>query len=193
MVVLPLAASASRGSALAGVIGDIGANLAANQLEAWKARHQEPDKEGAAYTLATQLVHEAWTDADLRAALDELLVKLDALNTLAANLDSHGRTYFEQTRPEQLARLGSPLSLDLDVSLTIQGSADHAIIPAGVNNLVFVVAAEAILRTLQTQLLPAAELQEATERYLQFLWNRCSVLDIKGIGLADRVSLNLNL
>jgi formylglycine-generating enzyme required for sulfatase activity len=198
MSLLPLVAAGGgsplgAAQALAGVIGGVGANLVANQLEAWKGRTANPATGDAEQVLAKQLTEAAKTDTELRTSLDQLLQKLGALDLMVQQLAALQRDDALQTIERQLQLVGSTLSIGNTVNLNIQGSANNAIVTAGVNNQVFVVAAEAILRTLQTQALSPGELQAATERYLRYLWDRYSILDIKGIGMTDRVSLSLNL
>jgi hypothetical protein len=58
--------------ALAGVAGGVGGNLLAEQLQRWKDRVEEPE-------IATWIEAQATADRDLRAALDSVIERLDAM------------------------------------------------------------------------------------------------------------------
>lgn len=74
--ILPLlATSGDPKEVLAGIVGGVGANLIANQLEAWKDRSNGKDS-GDETAFAKQLSEAAKNDAALRQSLDELLRKL---------------------------------------------------------------------------------------------------------------------
>lgn len=193
MTLLPLAATSDDPrTVLAGIVGGIGANLIANQLEAWQARDNENER-----TLATQLTENARTDDGLRDALDTLLTKVDALQTLVDYLPETERATTVQLLESQFKKLGSHLSVTGDHNITTGGNVDNSNLVSGSNNQITQVniqhASENFVRTLTAKPLSDAELQSATARYLQLLWHKHSILDIKGIGMADRVSLNLPL
>lgn len=193
MTLLPLAATSDDPrTVLAGMVGGIGANLLANQLEAWQARDDEDER-----TLATQLVENARCDEGLRDALDTLLEQVNALQTLVEHLPEEERAATVQTLEAQFRKLGSRLSVAGVRNIAVDGNVTDSILIPGDNNQITQVhiqhASENFVRTLTAKPLRDAELQRATKRYLQLLWNKHSILDIKGIGLADRVSLNLPL
>ena len=193
MTLLPLAATSDDPrTVLAGIVGGIGANLIANQLEAWKERDNEDEQ-----TLAAQLVENARADDDLRNALDTLLAKVDALQTLVDHLPETERATTVQLLETQFKKLGSRLSVTGDHNITTGGNVDSSNLITGSNNQITQVniqhASENFIRTLTAKPLDDNALQSATTRYLQLLWNKHSILDIKGIGMADRVSLNLPL
>jgi len=198
MTLLPLAATSDDPrTVLAGLVGGIGANLIANQLEAWQQRDDENE-----HTLAAQLTENSCTDETLRAALDTLLAKVDALQTLVEHLPDAERAATLQTLEAQFKKLGSHLVVTGDHNIAIAGNATNSTLITGSHNQItnhpitqyhFYNVAENFVRSLTAKPLSDAELQDATARYLQLLWNKHSILDIKGIGLADRVSLNLPL
>lgn len=193
MTLLPLTATSDDPrTVLAGMIGGIGANLLANQLEAWQARDNEDER-----TLATQLVENARTDEGLRDALDTLLEQVNALQILVEHLPEEERAATVQTLEAQFKKLGSRLSVAGVRNIAVAGSVTDSIFIPGDNNQITQIhiqhASENFVRTLTAKPLRDAELQSATARYLQLLWHKHSILDIKGIGLADRVSLNLPL
>ena len=68
---------------LAGIIGNVGANLVANQLEAWKQQNATDED-----VLAKQLTEEAKRDEQLRISLDVLLKKVGALDVIVQNLNA---------------------------------------------------------------------------------------------------------
>src|SRR3990170_2643996 len=87
------AALAGLGSLLAG----LGSNLLANQIQSWK------DEADAAQKLAESISE----DAALRAELDAVLEKLQALPLAEQSLTAADRAWFAETVRAELASLGS--------------------------------------------------------------------------------------
>jgi formylglycine-generating enzyme required for sulfatase activity len=98
--------------ALGGVLGGVGGNLVANQIQAWKDRHASEAE------AARQLEEQVLTEENLRLALDALLDKLEALPAAGRGLSESDRRWLEDVLAEELARLGS----DLQVTLTGGGA-----------------------------------------------------------------------
>ena len=103
----PVVAAARNGewaalAALGAVVAGVGANLLANQLQDWK------DEEDAAQQLAESVPQQP----DLRAELDAVLEKLDALPAASEALPENDRAWFGQTLREELSRLGSAIKYD---------------------------------------------------------------------------------
>lgn len=84
-------------AALGGVVSGLGSNLLANQIQNWK---NEPDA-------ARQLAAQVERDEALRAELDEVLKKLDAISLARAGLPAEDQAWFTKTLSEELARLGN--------------------------------------------------------------------------------------
>jgi len=120
MSLLPLVTSADPHAALTGIVSGIGANLLAEQLSAWQARYPDPDpspddETEAQQALARQLTKAAQRDADLRTAIDALLLQTAALQTVVAEAEEKRRSGLVETLNEQLIAVASALSLDLSV------------------------------------------------------------------------------
>ena len=97
----PVVEAAQRGewaalAALGGVVGSVGGNLLANQLQEWK------DKASA----ATQLAQAIPADPALRAELDAVLARLDALAAAREALPQADRCLAGRQPARQLTRRG---------------------------------------------------------------------------------------
>ncbi|NPA91782.1 MAG: NACHT domain-containing protein, partial [Chloroflexi bacterium] len=108
----PVARAAQQGDwaalvALGGVLGNIGSNLWANQIQYWK---DEADG-------ARRLEQAVENDEELRRALDTLLEKLETLSQAASVLDEEDKAWFQQTLRQELARLGSNIHLENTVAV----------------------------------------------------------------------------
>ncbi len=105
---LPLAAtSGDPKEILAGLIGGIGANLIANQLEAWQAR-----SDGDATGLAKQLTEAAKTDGELRTSLDDLLQRIGAIEVVIRATAADERETIVQQLTRQFAKVASAIHVD---------------------------------------------------------------------------------
>ncbi len=83
--------------ALGGVLAGVGTNLLANRIQSWKDEAEA----------ARQLAADAPEDAALRAELDAVLERLEALPQARAGLDEADRAWFVKTLGAELARLGN--------------------------------------------------------------------------------------
>ena len=86
-------------AALGAVVAGVGSNLLANQLQDWK------DERDAARQLAEAVLDQP----ALRAEIDVVLVKLDALTAAREALPEADRAWYVETLRAELGRLGSPL------------------------------------------------------------------------------------
>lgn len=110
--ILPLlATTGDPKEALAGIVGGLGANLIANQLEAWKER-SNGDEATQASALARHLSDAAKTDETLRQSLDELLRKTGALEVVIKNAADDERKEVVAQLDRQFARLHSTLDVN---------------------------------------------------------------------------------
>ncbi|WP_423226103.1 formylglycine-generating enzyme family protein [Candidatus Amarolinea aalborgensis] len=117
--VLPVVIAASQGdfaavAALGSLVGGVGGNLIANQLQAWKDR-SEAD-------LALDLQAHATADPAWRDALDQMLNEFQAPQVLEVALDPTDRSWFADLLRRELAAIGSLVTYQA----TAQGS-DNAI------------------------------------------------------------------
>ncbi len=121
MSLLPLVTSADPHAALTGIVSGVGANLLAEQLSAWQARYPDPtpspdDEIDAHLALARQLTKAAQRDAELRTAIDQLLLQTAALQTVVDEAEEKRRPGLVATLNEQLSAVASALTLDLSAS-----------------------------------------------------------------------------
>lgn len=202
---LPVVTAANSGDfsalvTLAGVVGGVGGNLIANQIQAWKDRSEA--------ALAPELAEKAAQSPEWRAALDALLKAFEAPQVVQAILSEADRDWFVAALRQELATIGSSLTLTVDNngqlalgahSVAIGGDLRDATLVTGDNNLVgnTVLIAEqttaALLRALRVDRPTTDQLRTATQQYLEFLLNRYRYLDFRGMGMADRVALRLPL
>ena len=188
---LPITAAADPRQALVDLIGSVGGNLLANLLETWKTQDDNDDEK----SLAEYFTKAAKADEATRAALDQLLLKLDALESIIPNLNADEREDHLRSLNTQFKKIGSTISIENYVNLMISGDATNSNVIAGNNNTIQMlsVTAEAFQQTFRQYAPSSTDLQQATERYLKYLWHRYSILDIKGMGMLDRALLKLPL
>ena len=103
----PVAQAAQQGDwaalmALGGVLGGVGSNLIANQIQQWK---DETDG-------AKRLEGEVGTNAELRQALDTLLEKLAVVEEAARGLSEADRAWFQEVLRQEVAQLGSRIHVE---------------------------------------------------------------------------------
>jgi len=131
--------------------------------------------------------------ADVQSQLEQLRTQLQSLEALRSVLGD------EQTR-QSIAPLQRRIA-ELEAKIETRGG---AVVAGGVGvrdgdfvgrdqfNLIVAGSARHILRALRPRL-SAEALQEATESYLRYLLDRHRYLNIKGMGVSDRVPLRLPL
>lgn len=113
---LPVVAAMSRGdyeplTALFGMVGGVGGNLIANQIQGWKDRSEEE--------LAAELTVLAQKDEAWREALDTLLAEFEAPRVVQAILSEADRDWFAETLRAGLAEVGSGLTVSNDGTLVV--------------------------------------------------------------------------
>jgi formylglycine-generating enzyme required for sulfatase activity len=127
----PVVEAAQRGewaalAALGGVVGSVGGNLLANQIQEWK------DEASA----ATQLAQAIPADPALRAELDAVLARLDALAAAREALPQADHAWLADNLHAELARLGSNLTYEAtaqDNAVIAQGPGAIAVGKGGVS------------------------------------------------------------
>jgi hypothetical protein len=82
------------------VLAEAGSNILVDRLQKWKEKKDEAD-------VAGQIEKDMLTDKDLRAELDKLLEKLDALPLAREALNDADRTWFEETLEKELSQMGN--------------------------------------------------------------------------------------
>ncbi len=123
----PVAQAAQQGDwaalmALGGVLGGVGSNLIANQIQQWK---DEADG-------ARRLEEEVAANAELRQALDTLLEKMAVVEEAARGLSEADRAWFREVLRQEVRKLGSGLTLQVgERGIGIGGSVRDAILNTG--------------------------------------------------------------
>lgn len=82
------------------VLAEAGTNILVDRLQKWKEKKDEAD-------VAGQIEKDMKTDTGLRAELDKLLEKLDALPLAREALSDIDRTWFEETLQKELSQMGN--------------------------------------------------------------------------------------
>lgn len=196
---LPVVTAANGGDftalvALSGVVGGVGGNLIANQIQTWKDRSDEE--------LAVELTTLAREDAQWRETLDTLLAELETPRVVQAILSEADRDWFAETLRAGLAEVGSGLKVSNDGTLVvgdrnIVGDVSGSVIQMGDQPTYIAKAVIQLTDSLGQSLgekgLSATESETLTQRYLEFLLERYRYLDFRGMGMADRVALQLPL
>ena len=108
---LPVITAANSGdfgalAALGSVVGGVGGNLIANQIQAWKDRSEA--------ALAPELAEKAAQSPEWRAALDALLKEFEAPRVVQAILSEADRDWFVGNLRKELATIGSSLTISVD-------------------------------------------------------------------------------
>jgi formylglycine-generating enzyme required for sulfatase activity len=101
--------------AFAGLAGSIGANLLTNVIQSVKD-HSDED-------ISRQILQSAEANPEIRADLDKLLQKLDAVSLANNELEREDRTWFENTLRTELTRLHS--------SIQVLGDANRSVFNTG--------------------------------------------------------------
>ena len=112
---LPVVTAANQGdfaalATLGSVIGGVGGNLVANQIQAWKDRSQA---ELAADLQQAATSHPAWRDE-----LDKVLERLDAIQAVRQTLEAADRTWFQDALKQELTALGNLSKFEAQLSGT---------------------------------------------------------------------------
>jgi formylglycine-generating enzyme required for sulfatase activity len=166
---------------LAGLIGGIGANLVANQLEAWKTRAggDEP-------ALAKQLSEAAKGDAHLRASLDELLRQVGALEVVIRHSAEAEREATVQQLARQFAKINSQLQVEqiyVGGDWLTLGDISQSYVAVGSHSVVAGPGAHVgdIIHHHYGQAADMAALTARRQAYLHHLYHEASRLSLEGI------------
>jgi len=184
MTLYPLVVAAAEGElvpvvvALGSIAGSVGGNLIANKVQRWKDEA----------TAIEELERELPESAELRQALDQILSKLGVIEDAQREMEEDERRSFAS----RLDREVQPYQADLSrVYATLTGVTDSLVVfserDTYVNYVTFFV------NQLASTGLSKTELREATDRYLQYFVDRYQYLDLKGMGISERVALRLPL
>jgi formylglycine-generating enzyme required for sulfatase activity/energy-coupling factor transporter ATP-binding protein EcfA2 len=101
---LPVITAAQQGdfavvAALGSVVGDVGGNLIASQIQSWRDRSEEQ--------LAAELAHHATANPAWRDALDRVLAELQAPQIVQTTLAEADRAWFGDALRAEMERLGN--------------------------------------------------------------------------------------
>lgn len=201
---LPVVTAANQGdfaalATLGSVIGGVGGNLVANQIQAWKDRSQA---ELAADLQQAATSHPAWRDE-----LDKVLERLDAIQAVRQTLEAADRTWFQDALKQELTALGNLSKFEAQLSGTgaiAQGdratAAQSRSIAAqrleglaitGDNNVVKVIVSQygkAPGKAVADELL-----RGHIERYLKWVGERYGAIELRGIERQGRQVIQLDL
>ncbi|MFN8473874.1 MAG: SUMF1/EgtB/PvdO family nonheme iron enzyme [Anaerolineae bacterium] len=119
--ILPVVAAVNQGDfaalvALTGVVGGVGGNLIANQIQAWK------DKSEA--EIAANLTEKAQADDQWREALDTLIEKLDVVAAVEVGLSQADQQWFQETLQAEVERLGSRVTVNVKGNRNVAPAGD---------------------------------------------------------------------
>ena len=89
--------------ALGSVVGSIGGNLIAEQLQRWVDRASEVNES----QVKSWLSKEALQNVELREAIDTLIHKMDAINLARRSLNDYERLWFDEKLRHELMQLGN--------------------------------------------------------------------------------------
>ncbi|MBK6432560.1 NACHT domain-containing protein [Candidatus Amarolinea dominans] len=191
---LPVVTAANQGDfaalvALGSVIGGIGGDLVANQIQAWKDRSEAE--------LAAELQQAAAADPAWRQELDTVLEKLDAIQTVQAALGPADRTWFGETIRQELTSLGNldrfQATLVASSGAIVQGENNIGAGAGGVAAREIHAPITIINQTGPAQVAPdPANLRLA---YLNHLYEQANILSLAGIDpkAASDAEARLNL
>ncbi|MBP7961046.1 MAG: SUMF1/EgtB/PvdO family nonheme iron enzyme [Caldilineaceae bacterium] len=196
---LPVIAAANGGdfaavAALTGVVGGIGGNLIANQIQAWKDTSEN--------ALAAELGELATTDPRWRDALDAVLVKLETPRIMQTLLAEADKDWFARTLRQELVNLGNEARYEalLEGSGAIaQGETATA---AGADGIAVggQIGGDQIVQIVKVYMTapgqPTADADtfaQALDRYLAWVAKRYGQLDLRGIDRRERQVLSLTL
>ena len=188
MTLFPLAVAAAEGElipvvvALGSIAGSVGGNLIANKVQRWKDEA----------TAIEELERELPESPELRQALDQILSKLGVIEDAQREMEEDERRSFAS----QLNREVQPYQADLSrVYATLTGVTDSLVVfskrDTYINYVNFHVSF--FVNQLGSAELSEAELRKATDRYLEYFVDRYQYLDLKGMGISERVAIRLPL
>jgi len=179
--------------ALANVLGNVGTNLLANRIQAWKDKSDEAG-------VARQIAVEVAGDPDLRAELDAVLESLETLPLAGQGLSDTDREWFADTLRAEMEKLGNlprfAATLTGYAGAIAQGPGAKAAGERGVvaDSIERVVHAEEYFEQKVVVQDPAeARAAQAEERYLKRLYQRCNLLPLAALGGEEGIGEEVTL
>ncbi len=194
---LPLVNAASQGQApygeLFALLGSVGGNLLANQLQAWQDR--------SAAALAAELADKVAADPAWLSVLDTLLEKFDALRVVQAVLSEADKDElqqrFVQTLRSELAQIGSRLVIGGDYVAGDKAGGDLIKVDSVTASTGVAIGKEItqIINLYRNgdEVLDEAELQGQIASYLATLRARYGKIALLGVEYRGRNVINLDL
>ncbi len=175
---LPVVMAAQQGDfaalvALGSVVGGVGGNLIANQIQAWRDRSEEE--------LAAELGQRAAADPQWLETLDALLVQLEAPQAVQASLNEQDWSRLAKVLKGELASLGSRVSVEVkgSGSAAVDHSAAAGAFGIAINgNVANSLVQVYVDRAPQPE---PVDYRAALERYLSHLLETRHVLNLRGI------------
>jgi formylglycine-generating enzyme required for sulfatase activity len=166
---------------LFGLVGGVGGNLIANQVEGWKTL---TDQE-----LAIELTTKVATDATWREVIDKLLHEFTAPSVVAAHLTPADRDWFLGVLQQETKQLGSNLVASGDATIAdvrVGGDVRDSVINVG----------GSVTQNFFTQAEPTVDPATLRTAYLNRLLNQANTLSLAGVdpkAASDEAEARLNL
>jgi hypothetical protein len=198
--ILPVVAAASQGDYAAigaafNLLGGVGGNLIANQIQAWKDRSEAE--------LAPELAALALRDENWRSALDKLLQEHESPRVVQAILSEADRDWFVSAVRKALVAVGSGLQIDNQGMIVVgernvTGSVYDSIVVTGDNNSVNFFLRQYLGERAedgrQTDSPKAVRLRQQIAGYLNWVRERYGVITLRSLkrGARDVVELELD-
>jgi len=184
MTLFPLALAATDGhlipvvAALGSMAGSVGANLIANKVQRWEDEA----------TAIEELERELPESPELRQALDQILSKLGVIEEAQRQMEESERRSFASQLSSEIQLYHADLSRTYTV---LTGESQSPIVFSQRDTYIKYV--NFFVNQLASAELSEAQLREATDCYLQYFTDRYQYLDLKGMGISERVALRLPL
>jgi hypothetical protein len=169
-------------AALGGMAASVGSNLLANRIQSWK------DEADAARQIATDVAE----DPALRAELDTVLEKLEALPVAGQALAESDRQWFADTLRAELGRLGNLGRFEATLrSVAVGRDIRDSIVITGDNISVTYIVRQYLTRGGQPP--DQVALRQQIASYLTWMGDRCGTIELRGIKREGQQVVQLDL
>ncbi len=170
--------------AMGSVLGNVGANLVAEQVQRWKDRADDVDEA----EVVRWVDETARSNIGFRDAVDTLIEKMDAFPVAMDRMEEDLRKRFLDTLREEMRGMGNLARFEakIDNSLRINVIGDYATLNINV-------ATDEFLKGVQPRRLSESRFRETAKDYLSHLGARYRYLDFKGMGVFDKAPLRIEL
>ncbi|MBN1340608.1 MAG: hypothetical protein JXA03_14865, partial [Bacteroidales bacterium] len=173
--ILPVIEAAQSGNwqalmALGGVLSGIGTGLITNKIQSWKDASSPAD----------EISKDVMDDAGLRDEMDELLQKLQTLEMALEVLPDNEKNRFAGTLKKELEKLGNLTKFEATLGgINISKRVEKSLIVTGRNNTINFIIQEYHKETGKKT--GKTALPEQLTQYLEWVCERCSTVELRGI------------